>query len=132
MQINGLANNQETNSKKRVLLAEDDAAVRRLLQIVLERAGYEVFPAEDGLAAMQTAGTTEFDVAVLDAVMPNLSGYELCRIFRSHPTWQNIPLIVLSGMEPERNAEADICLTKTAQMQDELLNAISNLLANRH
>ena len=114
--------------KSRILLAEDDAAMRRLLEVVLKRAGYEITSAEDGLQAMQAAGTQQFDLAVLDAIMPNLSGLELCRIFRANSDWQKMPLILMSGMEPDSNCEADVHLLKSADLQEELLAAVSNLL----
>jgi len=54
----------------RVLLAEDDRALRRFLEVVLERAGYKVIPAGDGLEAMKLALSTRIDIVVTDATMP--------------------------------------------------------------
>jgi CheY-like chemotaxis protein len=119
-------------AKPRILLAEDDAAMRRLLEVVLKRAGYEVVAAEDGLQAMQAAGTQQFDLAVIDAIMPNLSGLELCRIFRANPMWQNMRLVMMSGMESESDCEADAHLLKSSRLQEELLETISGLLAASH
>jgi CheY-like chemotaxis protein len=116
-------------AKPRILLAEDDAAMRRLLEVVLKRAGYEVVAAEDGLQAMQAAGTQQFDLAVIDAIMPNLSGLELCRIFLANPVWQNMRLVMMSGMESESDCEADAHLLKSSRLQEELLETISSLLA---
>ena len=115
-------------AKIKILLAEDDAAMRRLIEVVLQRAGYAVVSAEDGLQAMQAAGTAKFDLAVIDAIMPNLSGYELCRIFRSHPDYQHIRLVLMSGMEVESIGEADAHLLKSARLQEEILETVSNLL----
>ena len=119
-----------TAGKSRILLAEDDGAMRRLLEVVLKRGGYEVTSVEDGLQAMQAAGTQNFDLAVLDAIMPNLSGLELCRIFRANRVWQKMSLILMSGMEPDSNCEADVHLLKSADLQEELLAAVSNLLGS--
>jgi len=119
-------------AKPRILLAEDDAAMRRLLEVVLKRAGYEVVAAEDGLQAMQAAGTQQFDLAVIDAIMPNLSGLELCRIFLANPVWQNMRLVMMSGMESESDCEADAHLLKSSRLQEELLETISGLLAASH
>lgn len=112
-------------------MAEDDASVRRYLEVVLRRAGYEVTACEDGAAAMQAALTDNFDIAVFDAIMPHLTGYELCRIFRQHPTLKEIPLIVLSGLEAEANTEADVYLLKTANLQEELLHVVALLLNSK-
>ncbi len=89
-----------------VLLAEDDAALRRYIEVLLERAGYEVVSAADGLEAMKCLLTTTVDVVVTDAVMPNVSGYELCRFVRSSPHLSHLPIILLSGLDP-KNAETE-------------------------
>jgi CheY-like chemotaxis protein len=85
-----------------VLLAEDDRALRRYLQIVLERAGYRVIPANDGLEAMKIALTVAVDLVITDGVMPNLDGYELCRFLRSAPKLTAIPIILLSALERKK------------------------------
>ena len=123
--------NNETAAKARILLAEDDAAMRRLLEVVLKRAGYEIVSAEDGLQAMQAAGTQNFDLAVIDAIMPNLSGLELCRIFRANPMWQNMRLVLMSGMEADSDCGADAHLLKSSRVQEELIETVSNLLSAR-
>ena len=64
-------------------LAEDDAALRRYIECCWNVRGYEVVPAADGLEAMKCLLTATVDVVVTDAVMPNVSGYELCRFVRS-------------------------------------------------
>ena len=117
-----------SDNAKTVLLAEDDRSVRRLLEVVLGHAGYVVISAEDGAEALQKAFEKPFDVAVLDAMMPNLSGYELCRIFRSHPNFQHLPLVLLSGREAEITSEADVYLLKNSNMQDKLLEILARLL----
>jgi twitching motility two-component system response regulator PilH len=95
----------ETPGRRRcVLLAEDDAALRRYIEVLLERSGYEVISAADGLEAMKWLLTMTVDVVVTDAVMPNVSGYELCRFVRSSPHLNHLPIILLSGLDP-KNAE---------------------------
>jgi CheY-like chemotaxis protein len=89
-----------------VLLAEDDAALRRYIEVLLERAGYKVVSAADGLEAMKVLLTVSVDVVVTDAVMPNVSGYELCRFVRSSQHLSHLPIILLSGLDP-KNAETE-------------------------
>jgi CheY-like chemotaxis protein len=112
--------------KKKVLLAEDDSSMRRFIEITLQKAGFEVFAAEDGLTAMQIALETEIDVLVADAIMPNMSGYDLCRMLRD----REIPCIILSGLEENgANDElADAFLTKDTNLKDQLLAALQTLL----
>jgi len=94
-------------ARARVLLAEDDAALRRYLEVVLRRAGYEVRTAADGLEAMKALLSAEVDAVVTDALMPHLSGHELCRFLRRHPKLKSLPVILLSGDEGARTGAAD-------------------------
>lgn len=89
-----------------VLLAEDDAALRRFIEVLLERAGYAVISAADGLEAMKALLNANVDVIVTDAVMPNLSGYELCRFVRNSEHLSHLPIILLSGLD-QKNAETE-------------------------
>ncbi|HEY6802630.1 MAG TPA: response regulator [Pyrinomonadaceae bacterium] len=89
-----------------VLLAEDDPALRRYLEIVIQRAGYEVVSAADGLEAMKFLMSKPVDVVVTDALMPNLNGYELSRFVRSSPKLAALPIVLLSALDP-KNAEAE-------------------------
>ena len=75
----------ETPVQPCVLLVEDDRSVRRYLEVTLQRSGYTVITAADGLEAMKVALTSQIDLVVTDAVMPNLSGLELARFLRSNP-----------------------------------------------
>jgi CheY-like chemotaxis protein len=113
-----------------VLLAEDDPALRRYLQVVLERAGYRVVSAADGLEAMKFLLSATVDVVVTDAVMPNLDGYQLCRFMRGSKHLSHLPIILLSALDP-RNAEhesehVDVFLSKPVSPED-LLNRIVEL-----
>jgi len=113
-----------------VLLAEDDPALRRYLEVVLQRAGYGVVSAADGLEAMKFLLSARVDVVVTDAVMPNLDGYELCRFMRSSNHLSQVPIILLSALDP-RNAlheseQADVFLSKPVSPED-LLNRIVEL-----
>ena len=87
--------------KKKILLAEDDDSMRRFLEVILRKANYDVVSAEDGLVAMKAALEIEFDAVVADAVMPNMTGYDLCRMLRQNADKKQIPLIILSGLNQE-------------------------------
>ena len=116
-----------------VLLAEDDPALRRYLEVVLQRAGYRVVTAADGLEAMKFLLTASVDVVITDAVMPNLDGYELCRFMRSSKHLSELPIILLSALDP-RNAvneseQADVFLAKPVSPEDLLSRIVQ--LSNR-
>jgi CheY-like chemotaxis protein len=120
-------------ARARVLLAEDDSALRRYLEVVLRRAGYEVRPAADGLEAMKALLSSEVDAVVTDAVMPHLSGHELCRFLRRHPKLKALPVVLLSGDDAARadapeDARADAYLSKPFP-PEELAACLERLLS---
>jgi DNA-binding response OmpR family regulator len=85
--------------RQKVLLVEDDKSLRRFLEVTLERGGYEVVTAGDGLEGMKVALTVDVDIVVTDAMMPNLSGHEFCRFLRNSQQLAHLPIVLLSGSE---------------------------------
>lgn len=124
---------EPAQARAAVLLAEDDRSLRRYLEIILRRAGYDVVAAEDGLEAMKAALSGTFDAVVTDAVMPHLSGQELCRFLRSHPRLTRLPIVFLSGVDnmaastQETPARADVYLSKPVR-PEELTDCLARLL----
>lgn len=90
-----------------VLLVEDDRSVRRYLEVTLERAGYKVITAEDGLEGMKYALSAKVDVVLTDAVMPQMDGRELARFVRSNPKLAKLPIILLTGQDNDHTSKAD-------------------------
>jgi len=90
-----------------VLLVEDDRSVRRYLEVTLERAGYKVITAEDGLEGMKRALSAKVDVVLTDAVMPQMDGRELARFVRSNPKLAKLPIILLTGQDNDHTSKAD-------------------------
>lgn len=128
--------NDDQTLRLKILLAEDDAAMRRFLEITLERENFRVESAEDGLAAMKLAFAQRFDAVVADAVMPNLTGHDLCRMLRQNPDYQNTPLIILSGLEQNiaANTEqdcADTYLVKGANLKEELTEHLKKIIKEK-
>jgi CheY-like chemotaxis protein len=123
------------DSRPVVLVAEDDRSVRRYLEIILQRAGFQVIAAADGLEAMKAALSATVDAVVTDANMPHLSGYELCRFLRRHPKLARLPVVLLSGSEspaepPDEAERADAYLSKPVRPED-LADCLSRLLPAR-
>ncbi len=123
---------KKLSNRKKILLVEDDDSMRRFLESVLQRAAYDVVLAEDGLAAMGVVFDNDIDAVVSDAVMPNLSGHDLCRILRRHPQMKNIPFVILSGLEQEdseisQDCRADAYLLKSSNLSEELIDKLSEL-----
>ena len=115
-----------------VLLAEDDPALRRYLEVVLRRAGYRVTAAADGLEALKLALSTDISAVVTDAVMPRLGGRELCRLLRARAELASLPVVLLTGLGAEAQASEEVAqtdarLTKPVDA-DELLDCLARLL----
>lgn len=83
----------------RVLVVEDDATVAEVVRTYLERAGFEIQHAADGVTALSLAGQAMPDLVVLDLMLPGLSGLEVCtRLRRARP---DIPVIMLTALGEE-------------------------------
>ena len=84
-----------------VLLVEDEPAQREVLSYNLEAEGFRVIQAEDGEEAMSFVRDELPDLIVLDWMMPNLSGLEVCRRLKSRPETRKVPVIMLSARSEE-------------------------------
>jgi DNA-binding response OmpR family regulator len=82
----------------RVLVVEDDLAIRNLLWIMLDRRGYRVTTARDGRAALEVAGDG-FDLVLLDVGLPGLNGLEVCRQLRARPETAHLAIVMLTGRD---------------------------------
>src|SRR5438128_2252517 len=89
---------------KKVLVADDKATGRELVRTVLEGAGYEVFEAEDGVAALECAHRIRPDLIILDLHMPGLDGFGVVKELREDHIFAATPVIALtaSAMQGDR------------------------------
>jgi CheY-like chemotaxis protein len=114
-----------------ILLVEDDRSIRRFLEVILQKAGYTVITAGDGVEAMKLVMTTALDAVITDAIMPHVGGHELCRFLRRQPKLSRLPVILLSGIENQPAANeadgANVYLTKPISPA-ELINCLERLL----
>jgi DNA-binding response OmpR family regulator len=91
-----------------VLLAEDDADIRFLVTLKLTQAGYQVRGFGDGLSAAADAREHPPDLAILDIMMPGMSGLEVCRELRKVPATAKIPVIMLTALAHEADIKAGL------------------------
>lgn len=83
--------------EKRVLVVEDDDTARELMRMALEREGYRVSVAEDGLAGYERALAERPDLIVTDVSMPSADGVHLLRRVRDTPEIARTPVLVVTG-----------------------------------
>jgi PAS domain S-box-containing protein len=86
-----------SDSGKTILLAEDDPTQRKLAQLVLSTAGFDVTVADDGEAALRLAAARRPDVIVSDVLMPRMDGFALCKAIRSDPNLARVPIVLMSA-----------------------------------
>jgi len=94
----------ESGKRPVVLVAEDDPDILQLVAFRLERAGYEVIQATDGEEALRLVTERQPDLAVLDVMMPKVTGYDVTRQIRENQATTQIPVILLTA----RVQEADV------------------------
>lgn len=117
---------------KRVLVCDDELPITRLLQASLERQGHSVVVAHDGREALEAMADREFDVIVLDWLMPYVDGLEVLREVRSSVRHQNVKVVMLSTLAQDADivegtrAGADHYLTKPFN-PNELYTIIADL-----
>lgn len=83
-----------------ILIADDEAEIRELLRLYLEKDGYRVLEAADGRSALSLLETQEIDMALLDIMMPEVDGYHVLKKLREN---SNMPVMILSA----KNQDAD-------------------------
>jgi len=117
----------EKTARGRILVADDDPAILRLVSMILEKEGYEVIKANDGREAYKTLqADSDFTAAVFDVVMPHITGPELVRHMRTEKRFMKIPVMMMTAEQDPKlsrdsfSAGAVVFLPKpftTAQLQ---------------
>jgi CheY-like chemotaxis protein len=114
-----------------VLIVEDDADLREILQLALDAEGYAVDAAENGLEAIVSLAFGERpDAVLLNLHMPVLSGAELLEAVRDDPAWAKLPVVVMTGapVTPEVARRVDAVLLKPFEIEA-LTSAIDDAVA---
>jgi DNA-binding response OmpR family regulator len=99
--------------KKKVLLVEDDLDISRMYQFNFAESDFLVNIATNGRECLEALGTDIPDVIVLDLKMPVMDGFQVLRRLRAEPTWQGIPVVVLSSREADDEVKQALDLGAT-------------------
>lgn len=96
---------EQTNEQNapRILVADDDPAILRLVKAIVEKEGFQVVMARDGREAYKLLQAGEqFAAVVFDVVMPHIQGTELARYMQSEPRFSNVPIMMMTAEQNPR------------------------------
>jgi len=82
---------------KRILIVDDEVESVKLIGLMLQRRGYEIVAARSGAQALVKAQTENPDLVILDVMMPDMDGYEVCRQLRANPVTVSLPIIMFTA-----------------------------------
>ncbi len=102
-------------TKKKILVVDDDRDDLKMLSMILEPEGYDVVTAENGVEALEKVESEDPDLILLDVMMPELDGFAACDKLKSSPASQGIPVVLLTGVAKQ--------ITKTRYPIDGVLRA---------
>jgi two-component system chemotaxis sensor kinase CheA len=115
-------------------VVDDAMTVRELQRSILERAGYEVITAVDGVDAMARLAEGPVDLVLTDVEMPRMDGFALTEAIRAQPNRSNVPVLILTSRASEADrqrgleAGADGYIIKSAFSEEALVSAVERLL----
>ncbi|WP_248581001.1 response regulator [Nocardioides sp. InS609-2] len=118
----------------RIVVADDDVDIRELVEFKLSTLGHDIVAVADGAAAIEACQAQRPDLAVLDVMMPGMSGLEAVRVIRNDPALADLPVILLTARAQETDVEtgfesgADDYITKPFSPR-ELATRVQNLLS---
>lgn len=111
-------------ARPHVLLVDDEPSIRETISFILEMEGFRVSTAEDGEQALAAVRAEHPAVVLLDAMMPKIDGYEVCRIIKAAPEFAATRVIMLTALGQRSDRErgvaagADYFLTKPFDEED--------------
>ena len=91
--------------KPKILVIEDDIGHGQSLKFLLERKGAETQVARDGAQGLVQARSYLPDLILLDVLLPKINGFELCKALKADPATQNIPVVMMTGMDKMGDVE---------------------------
>lgn len=122
-------------NKIKILLAEDDEALREMYETRLKYEGYDVVAAIDGEEALSQAVATQPDIILLDIMMPKISGFDVLNILKNTPNTAKIPVIIMTVLDQESNRVkglvegAEDYVIKSQIMPQDVIEKIKSVLA---
>jgi two-component system, cell cycle response regulator len=117
----------------KILIADDSPLVLRMIEKMLEGAGFSVITAHDGLEAVERALAEDVQLVILDLSMPRMTGYQACRLLKNEPATRELPVVILTSRDQAGDrfwgleTGADHYVTKDADPQ-QILDLVRSIL----
>jgi DNA-binding response OmpR family regulator len=86
---------------KKILIVDDDRQLTNLLSDIVKIEGHEPFVVNESVKAVETAREVKPDLVLLDLMMPEPNGFEVCRALRADELFKNIPILIITAMDSE-------------------------------
>lgn len=99
--------------KPTILVADDEPSIVLSLQVLLQKAGYEVRVARNGDEALQSVAALTPDLILLDAMMPKRDGFDVCQTLRADPALKALPIIMLTAKSRDVERQKGMALGAT-------------------
>ena len=116
--------------RKRILIVEDDAELRRMFRTVLSMAGYDVEEAGDGIEALQLVENRLPDLIVLDLVLRALDGVSVRQELAARAVTRQIPVVIVTGSTIDTGSLDVACVLRKPIMPDDLVTTVRQCLAS--
>mgnify|MGYP000231582526 FL=1 len=125
---------QRRNTRRLIMIVDDSVTVRKVTSRLLERQGYDIVTAKDGVDAIEQLENVKPDLMLLDIEMPRMDGFEVTNLVRHHDMHSNLPIIMITSRTGEKHRDRAFSLGVTHYMgkpfqETELLANIEQLLA---
>lgn len=122
-----------SDTRRLIMIVDDSVTVRKVTSRLLERQGYDVVTAKDGVDAIEQLENVKPDLMLLDIEMPRMDGFEVTNLIRHHEVHKQLPIIMITSRTGEKHRERAFSLGVTHYMgkpfqESELLNNIESLL----
>lgn len=122
-----------SDTRRLIMIVDDSVTVRKVTSRLLERQGYDVVTAKDGVDAIEQLENVKPDLMLLDIEMPRMDGFEVTNLVRHHEVHKQLPIIMITSRTGEKHRERAFSLGVTHYMgkpfqEAELLNNIESLL----
>ncbi len=122
---------------KNVLIVEDSKAIRSMIRVALEEAGdFFAVEAGNGFEALKTLPSKRFDLIITDINMPDINGLELIGYVKGNPTYQGIPLVIVSTEKSDEDKKRGMALGAAGYIvkpfkKEELVSIVKQVLGGK-